>query len=143
MTRPGRPRTPSASAVPTPLSRYLDANWDRTGLTNDAAAARFGFVASNLISMWRTGRSAVPLAHLQTMADILSADVIHLFALWLKQQRLRDPAVPASLTELLEHRLVTANEAEVIQAIRNATKHGDPKFDAGQMEAIAKAASDG
>src|SRR5690606_27139698 len=125
---PGRPRTPSASAVPTPLSRYLDANWSKTGLTNDAAAARFGFVAANLISMWRTGRSAVPLAHLPTLAEILTVDVIQLFVLWLKQLRLREPSVPASLVELLEQRLVTANEAEIIRAVRNATKHADPKF---------------
>lgn len=141
MTRPGRPRTTSVSAVPTPLSRYLDANWSKTGLTNDAAAGRFGFTASNLISMWRMGRSAVPLAHLETLADIMSVDVIQLFVLWLKQLRLRDPAVSASLIELLEQRLITKNEAEFVRAIRNATRHADPRFGPKHLAAFAKVAS--
>lgn len=141
MKSAGRPRTHSPIAIPTPLSRYLDANWDSTGLTNAAGAARLGFKASNLISMWRMGNSAVPLAHLPALANILSVDPIHLFWLWLKQLRLREPAIPASFTELLEHRLVTANECQVVAAIRTATKHADPGFGPRHLAAFAKVAA--
>lgn len=141
MTTAGRPRTTSASAVLTPLSRFLDANWPKTGLTNDAAAARFGFKAPNTISMWRTGRSAVPLAHLPALSNLLGADVVQLFILWLKQLRLREPNVPASLVELLEARLITEHEAEVIGAIRNATRHSDPRFSSRHLAAFTKVAA--
>ena len=49
-------------------------------------------------------------------------------------------AVPATLIEVLERRLVTANEAEVIKALRHSTKNADPVFSASALGAIARAA---
>ena len=141
MKRPGRPRTISASAIPSPLSQFIDANWDRLGLTNDATAKRLGVKAPNLISMWRTGRTAVGIARLPQLADIMSVDLLRLFVLWLKQQRLRDPDLPPELVEGLERRLISENEAEVLAAIRNATKHADPKFRPAQISAFARVAA--
>lgn len=135
----GRPRNPSAHVIPTPLSMFIDANWDKTGLTNDQGAAHFGFTAPNMISHWRTGRSSVSLVHLPKFAALLGADETHLFVLWLKQQRLRDKDVPADLVELLEQRIVTANEAVLVSAVRNATRNGDPAFDHKTIGVVAAA----
>ena len=137
MSKSGRPRVNSKSAVPSPLSEFLDSLWDTTGLTNDQAAGKFGFLASNVISMWRTGRTAVPISRLPMIADLLKVDMAMLFVLWLKQSRLRNDGVPATLIEVLERRLVTANEAEVIKTLRHATKNADPAFSAAVHSAIA------
>ena len=139
MSKAGRPRVNSKSAVPSPLSEFLDSHWDKTGLTNDQAAGKFGFLASNVVSMWRVGRTAVPLARLPMIADLLRVDLVMLFALWLKQARLRNDGVPATLIEVLERRLVTANEAEVIRTLRHATRNADPAFSAAVQSAIALA----
>ena len=139
MSKAGRPRVNSKSSVPSPLSEFLDAHWDKTGLTNDEAASKFGFLASNVVSMWRVGRTAVPLARLPMIADLLGVDLVMLFALWLKQARLRNDGVPATLIEVLERRLVTANEAEVIRTLRHATRNADPAFSAAVHSAIALA----
>lgn len=139
MSKAGRPRVNSKSAVPSPLSEFLDAHWDTTGLTNDQAAGKFGFLASNVISMWRTGRTAVPISRLPMIADLLKVDMAMLFVLWLKQSRLRNDGVPATLIEVLDRRLVTANEAEVIRTLRHATKNADPALSASVHSAIAKA----
>jgi len=93
-----------------------------------------------MISMWRTGRSAVGLARLTEIGQLLKVDLMQIFVLWMKQQRLRDDEVPASLVEMVERRLITENEAEVIAAIRNATKHADPQFRPAQVNAFAKVA---
>jgi hypothetical protein len=139
MKKSGRPRVNSKSAIPSPLSEFIDARWGATGLTNDEAASKFGFLASNVVSMWRVGRTAVPLARLPMIADLLGVDLVMLFALWLKQARLRNDGVPATLIEVLERRLVSANEAEVIKTLRHATKNADPAFSASALGEIARA----
>jgi hypothetical protein len=121
------------------LSEFIDARWGATGLTNDEAASKFGFLASNVISMWRTGRTAVPISRLPMIADLLKVDMAMLWVLWLKQSRLRNDGVPATLIEVLERRLVTANEAEVIRTLRHATRNADPAFSAAVHSAIALA----
>jgi len=93
-----------------------------------------------MISMWRTGRSAVGLARITEIGQLLKVDIMQIFVLWMKQQRLRDDEVPASLVEMVERRLITENEAEVIAAIRNATKHANPKFRPAQVNAFARVA---
>lgn len=135
----GRPRNPSAHVIPTPLSMFIDANWDKTELTNDQGAAHFGFTAPNMISHWRTGRSAVSMGHIPKMAKLLGADEAVLFVLWLKQQRHRDATISADLIELLERRLVSANEAVLVSTVRNATKNADPVMDAKTLGIIAGA----
>jgi hypothetical protein len=139
MSKAGRPRVNSKSAIPSPLSEFIDSHWDKTGLTNDQAAGEFGFLASNVISMWRTGRTAVPISRLPMIADLLKVDIAMLWVLWLKQSRLRNDGVPATLIEVLERRLVTANEAEVIKTLRHATRNSDPAFSAAVHSAIALA----
>ncbi len=139
MTKAGRPRVNSKSAITSPLSEYLDANWDKTGLTNDEAASKFGFRAANLVSMWRCGRTAIPMARLPMIAELLRVDVALLFVLWLKQYRLRNDSVPPTLLETLERRLVTANEAEVIRTLRHATRNANPAFSASALGEIARA----
>ena len=138
MTKAGRPRVNSKSAITSPLSEYLDANWDTTGLTNDEAASKFGFLAANVVSMWRTGRTAIPMARLPMIAELLGVDVALLFVLWLKQYRLRNDSVPSALLQTLERRLVTANEAEVVQAVRHATRNANPVFSASVLGEIAR-----
>ena len=139
MRSAGRPRNPAAHIIASPLAAFIDANWDKTGLTNEQGAARFGFTAPNMISHWRTGRSPVSLSHLPKLASLLGAYEAALFVMWLKQQRLRDTTIPAHLVELLEQRLVTANEAVLVKAVRNAAKNADPAWNATKLAAVATA----
>jgi hypothetical protein len=135
----GRPRNPAAHIIASPLAAFIDANWDKTGLTNEQGAAHFGFVAPNMISHWRTGRSAVSLTHIPKLASLLGSDEAALFVMWLKQQRLRDKTIPAHLVELLEQRLVSANEAVLVNAVRSVTRNGDPAFDSKVIAVVAGA----
>jgi transcriptional regulator with XRE-family HTH domain len=139
MSKAGRPRVVSKSAKTSPLSEFLDAHWGSTGLTNDVAASKFGFMAPNTISQWRTGRSAVPISRLPKIAELLRVDLVPLFLLWLRQARLRNDVVPATLIEVLDRRLVSANEAEVIKTLRHATRNSDPALSAAVHSAIALA----
>lgn len=134
----GRPRSVSSAAITTPLSEFIDAHWDRLGLTNDEAAKRLGFKATNLVSMWRTGRSPFPQARLVQLAHLLGVDVVTVFVLWLKQERLRNRDLPAELIEELELRLATRREAKLIRALRTATKNSDPAYSPDQIAAACR-----
>jgi hypothetical protein len=89
--------------------------------------------------MWRTGRTAVPLSRLPKIAELLRVDMVSLFVLWLKQYKARNDSAPSILIEVLERRLMSANEAEVIRTLRHATKNADPAFSAAVHSAIALA----
>jgi len=139
MTKAGRPRAPSLSMMPTPLSLLMDSRWPLVGMTNDEAAAHFGVNSPHLISMWRMGRTPISIAHLPKLAALLNVDIGLIFHLWLRQQRVRDPSMPLELLEILERRLVSANEADLIAEVRNAVKNADPLFPAPVLASIAKA----
>ncbi|KDP94905.1 hypothetical protein ER13_08580 [Brevundimonas sp. EAKA] len=123
---------------PTPLSEFLDSRWSSLGLTNAEAADRLGMGAPNMISMWRTGQTPVPLARIPSLAVLLGVDPTEIYRLWLAQQRDRDKEVPADFVELIQRRTVSANEARVVDALRLATKNANPDF---SSESIANLVS--
>ena len=81
----------------------------------------------------------MPISRLPKIAELLRVDLVPLFILWLRQARLRNDVVPSILIEVLERRLMSANEAEVIRTLRHATRNGDPAFSAAVHSAIALA----
>lgn len=135
----GRPRTNSPTAVQTSLSRWLDSRWDTLGLTNEQAAAIFGFRAPNTVSMWRTGRTAVPLARIVQMAELFDTDPMELLVLWFDQQEKRDPEFPAGIAALARKRIATANEQVLLDTIRLATKSADPAWETSQLDSVIRA----
>ena len=137
----GRPRTTSPVAVQTRLSRWLDANWDRLNLTNEEAAAVFGFRAPNTISMWRTGRSPVPMARLPKIAELLDADLMVLLLLWLEQEETRDSSFPPGVAAHVRKRICTRNEQALLDAVRLKTKNADPNWPPHQLARMIGALS--
>lgn len=121
---------------PTPLSEFLDSRWSSLGLTNAEAADRLGMGAPNMISMWRTGQTPVPLARIPGLAALMGVDPTELYRLWLAQQRDRDKEVPADFVELIQRRTVSSNEALIIDALRLATKNADPEFSSTQISKL-------
>ena len=81
----------------------------------------------------------MPISRLPKIAELLRVDLVPLFILWLRQARLRNDVVPSILIEVLERRLMSANEADVIRTLRHATKNADPTFSAAVHSAIALA----
>lgn len=93
-------------------------------------------------SVWAdSAGTPIPLSRLPKIAELLRVDLVPLFILWLRQARVRNDVVPATLIEILERRLVTANEAEVIKTLRHATRNCDPAFSAAVHSAIALAST--
>ena len=132
----GRPRTASPTAVQTALSRWLDKHWDELGLTNERAAAVLGFRAPNTVSMWRTGRTAVPLGRIVQLANLFKIDPMQFVILWLDQQEVRDPDFPPGIASLARKRLASANEQVLLDAIRVATKSANPEWGRDKIDRV-------
>lgn len=99
------------------LADWFNRNLDRlTDMTNEEIADKLGYSRPNIISMWRTGRTRIPLDRLKPLSDILGVEMITLLPLWLEQYIDKEGY---QLVEEASKRMVTQDEAELIAVIRD------------------------
>ena len=68
------------------LANFLNAEINNlTDMTNEELAEHFGYSRPNIISMWKTGRTKVPLDKVVPMAELLGMDLIELLLFWFDQ----------------------------------------------------------
>jgi hypothetical protein len=98
---------------------------DRSPLIQREIAAKLGYEKQNVISMFKTGQTKVPVNKIGPLARILEVD-----AVWLLRRALSEyqPDLWQALEETLGPR-VTTNELEILSALRVATDDTDPKLD--------------
>ncbi len=102
-------------------SGYALANWlntnlaDLTDLTNEELAIKLGYSKPNIISMWKTARTKIPLDKIHLLSKLLNVDLMILLPLYLEQYSSADGylEIQASLS-----RMVTAKEAKIIEYLR-------------------------
>ena len=103
------------------LAEWLNRNLDRrTNLTNEELATRMGYARPNIISMWRTGRTRIPLDKLTQLADLLKVELIELLPLWLEQY---SDAEGYRRIVAATGRLVSETEATFVNKVRRITDH--------------------
>jgi transcriptional regulator with XRE-family HTH domain len=90
--------------------------------TQAQVAKEAGFKTPNIITMLKTGESALPLDRVPAMAKALDLDASYLLRLTLDQHGL--PWWP--ILEQACGLIVTANEAAIVRAIRELSGDGDP-----------------
>ncbi len=86
-----------------------------------------GFVNSNLISMFKTGASKIPLDRVPSLARALEVDPAYLMQLALEQAVGKTAAV--ALLEVFGP-MTTVNEKAWLEEIRDASGQTDPKLTA-------------
>jgi transcriptional regulator with XRE-family HTH domain len=118
----GRPQEGAKDGPSYALAVWLNKNLDLlTDKTNDEIASAMGYERPNIISMWRTGRTRIPLDRVPQIAKLLGVDLAMLLPMWLEQY------VQGEQDELTKmfRRLCSEDEAALIKAIRKA--RGDTK----------------
>lgn len=135
MAKDGRGRPQSTSLKTGPnyrMANWLNDNIDTLsgGKTNEELAEELGYERPNIISMWRTGRTRVPLDRVPKLADVLGVSLPLLLTLWMDQY-VSDKDY-AKLTKLLA-RTVTDDEAALLEILRDQTK--GRSFDIKKAEA--------
>jgi DNA-binding Xre family transcriptional regulator len=82
----GRPQKTIKTGETFALAEWFNKNVDHlTDLTNEELAAKLGYTRPNIISMWRTGRTKIPLDRLAPLCDALKVDLAYLLPLWIEQ----------------------------------------------------------
>ena len=117
------------------LAEWLNKNLrNLTDLTNDELATKLGYTQPNIVSMWVTGRTKVPLEKLLPLAQVMDVDYSFLLPLWVEQYAGKDAYI--ELMRTLQ-RAVSEDEAELVKSIRKITKGRKVKITAAQEKQIA------
>jgi transcriptional regulator with XRE-family HTH domain len=136
----GRPQESARTGATYQLAEFLNRNWDeKVGRTNEDVAQELGYRAANMISMWRTGRTRVPLEKLPDIARLMKVDIALLLPMWLEQQW-GDRADGGNMRAIFD-RFGTAREGQLLAALRTAIP-GDPLLTPAVIAAMVAVAHD-
>lgn len=92
-------------------------------------ADEMGLDNSNLITMYKSGATRVPLNRINSLASALNVDGWFLLRLALLEYY---PEVHSVLEALLPSPVLTANEKAMLESFRYATDYADPEFRFGR-----------
>ena len=118
--RPGHPHAQSA------VARYLDRRIAelRGFKTQREVAAEAGYERPNILSMFKTGETPLPLAKIPALAKALEADPAHLFRLAMTDQW---PELAPVVGEIFGRQMASKNEHAIfLNKWRVATGDMDP-----------------
>jgi hypothetical protein len=136
----GRPQESARTGPTYQLAEFLNHNWDeKVGRTNEDVAQELGYRAANLISMWRTGKTRIPLEKMPDIARLMKVDIALLLPLWLEQQW-GDRDDGGNLRAIFE-RFATVREGELLAALR-VTNPGDRMFKPEVIRAMVAVVQD-
>ena len=116
------------------MAQFLDKKID--GLKGEVSqrdiATALGYERANLISMFKTGESKVPLDKIPALAKAIKVDPAHLMRLGLEQYWKEEMRV---INEVFAN-LATKHEMRLIEAFRSATRHDDPEPTPDQLARV-------
>jgi hypothetical protein len=118
--RPGHPHAQSA------IARYLDKRIDelRGFRTQREIAAEAGYARPNILSMFKSGETQVPLSKIPALARALEASPGHMFRLAMIDQW---PELAPVIDEIFGRNMASKNEVAILlQPWRAATGDMDP-----------------
>jgi transcriptional regulator with XRE-family HTH domain len=113
------------NAAPASATARLFSNYvNLSHLTQREIAARAGYPRPNIITMFKTGETKIPIEKIPVFAEILGIDSKRFLRIALQEY---SPNVLA----VIERRFgpqISRNEAEILQEIRKRSNGADPKL---------------
>lgn len=121
----GRPQTSVRDGATYALAKFINANWDTlVGRTNEEVSQELGYRAANIISMWRTGKTKIPLDRLPDIANLMKIDIATLFPMWMEQYFGEREDIKFLMKEM-SARFARSNEKVILELSRKAFKGND------------------
>lgn len=99
------------------VADYIAKQVEISGKAQTAIAAEAGFEQNNMISMLKSGKTKLPLARVVPLAKALNVDSRHLFLLTVNEYM---PEALEMFQEMIDQPVLTANELEIINLVRQA-----------------------
>lgn len=138
----GRPQLSNRTGPTYALSNFMNDNWDKlVGRTNEDVASDLGYRSANIISMFRTGKTRIPLEKLPDIARLMKLDLTALLPLWFEQYW-GERADAKTLIKGFAQRLLSSNELPLVENVRKATKNKDMGFTKDVIDAATLVLTD-
>ncbi len=124
------------------LAEFMNDNWDKlVGRTNEEVAGELGYRSANIISMFRTGKTRIPLEKLPDIARLMKLDLTALMPLWFEQYWGERADAKAQL-KMFSSRLMSSNELAIMEGIRKVNRNRDQGFATDVIHTAALALTD-
>lgn len=121
------------------LTRHIDALLMSKEKTQKQIADELGYEKPNIITMFKQGKTNLPLNKVGAMAKAINVDKIYLLRLVLSEYV---PETYVALEEMLSGNLITDNEKQIIDRLRILTNESNPQLiDERQVEALTNFAN--
>jgi len=117
-----------------PVAVYLEERIKTSGVSQTEIAELLGYDHPNVVSMFKTGRTKVPLEKIPALAEILGCSELYFMKLALEEY---EPQLWMVIERVFGH-LVSENEMDIIDTIRTASAGTDPEMTEEQEQAIIK-----
>lgn len=131
------PKATARASAPTeaPRSRvaqFLAQQMEHSGKTQREIARELGYTRPNVVTMIKQGETKLPLSKVKPMAGALGIDPARLLRMAMEEYM---PEALAVIEEVLGT-IVTDNEKEILEVIRDATDDTDPKMRPKERERL-------
>lgn len=108
----------------TNVSDFITARLAQSDKTQRQIAEECGFENPNVITMFKTGATKIPVNRIGAIAKALDVDPAYLLRLVLNEYL---PDTWQSIEDIIEGTVLTGNELELVRLFRSATGNTDPK----------------
>lgn len=108
--------------TPTTVAEFIADRLAIIDKTQREVAAECGFETPNVITMFKQGKTKVPLDRIGPLAKALNVDPAHLLRLALQEYM---PETWSSIEEILHSTVLTKNELELVRKYRQVTGDSD------------------
>ena len=134
VARPGRVSHQAGDKM-VPITTYLDHALRLSGRKQNEIAKELGYQRANIVTMWKTGTTPVPLNKVEKLAELLGADPKFLMRVVLNSYY-------PELLEFLSRgwgEPISQNELDIINFVRQASNNTDPRLDEDMKATLATA----
>jgi transcriptional regulator with XRE-family HTH domain len=110
------------SAIRTSVADFIADRLAESDKTQREIAEECGFETPNIITMFKNGKTKLPLNRIGPLATAINADPAHLLRLVMTEYF---PDTWCHIEDILQSTLLTANELQLVRAFRDATGDND------------------
>ena len=117
----------------TTVAQYITIDVNGSGKTQREIAQEAGFPNPNIISMFKTGATRLPLDRVGPLAKALEIDSAHLLRLVMREYA---PATLLAIENALKTIVLTANEVDLIRAYRRVNGDRDGRVTVVKRDSV-------
>lgn len=117
-----------------PIAEYLKQQIALSGVPQTEIAEKLGYDKPNIITMFKQGRTKIPLNKIAPLAKILGIDPLHMLRMAMVEY---SPETWEVLESMIGQRMITDEEQRILNVIRAATANYPVPMNQDREEQVA------